>query len=210
MAHITPPEQDEAPRCFRRRIYASLHSMALALKGARNVRIMTQHPTTSWSRVWENLHAVWLSKELKAAWFMVIHDLIPTNDRLAKTQRSATNNCQHCGQTDTLIHRLTECSGGADIWRWTRSRIASILRMDPKYILPEWTVRPIFHIWPPQRHRAILWILAHTVYYRTQNWHRVSNIAYADFMRRARWKAYEMARRREKVGNYLEILQSTL
>jgi len=35
MAYITPPEQDEAPRCFRRSFYASLHSMALALKGAR-------------------------------------------------------------------------------------------------------------------------------------------------------------------------------
>jgi len=34
------------------------------------------------------------SEEIKAAWFMVIHDLIPTNDRLAKIQRSTTNNCQ--------------------------------------------------------------------------------------------------------------------
>ena len=65
--YITPPEQDEAPRCFRRRIYASLHSMALALKGARDVRIMTQHPTTPWSKVWRNLHAVGSSGEHKAA-----------------------------------------------------------------------------------------------------------------------------------------------
>jgi hypothetical protein len=127
---------------------------------------------------------------------------------LAKIQRSTTNNYQHCGRVDTLIHRLTECSEGADIWRWTRSGIASILRMDPKYILPEWTVRPSFHFWPPQRDRAILWILAHMVYYRTHHWHRVSTIDYADCLRRARWKAYQTALRREKVGNYLEILQS--
>jgi len=36
----------------------------LALKGARDVRIMTQHPTTPWSKVWANLHAVWSSEEL--------------------------------------------------------------------------------------------------------------------------------------------------
>jgi len=204
--YITPPEQDEAPRCFRRRIYASLHSMALALKGARDVRIMTQHPTTPWSKVWRNLHAVWSSEELGAAWFMIIHDLTPTNDRLAKIQRSTTNNCQQCGRVDTLIHRLTECSEGADIWWWARSRIAVTLRMAPKYILPEWTVRPIFHFLPLQRHRAILWILAHTIYYRTQHWPRVSTVDCADFMRRARWKAYQTTRRREKVGNYFEIL----
>ena len=101
VAYITPPEQAEAPRCFRRRIYASLHSMTLALKGARGVRIMTQHRTTPWSKVWGNLHAVWSSDELKAAWFMVIHDLIPTNDRLTKIQRSTTNNCRHCVRVDT-------------------------------------------------------------------------------------------------------------
>jgi len=72
--------------------------------------------------------------------------------------------------------------------------------MDTKYILPEWTVRPSFHFWPPQRHRAILWIFAHMIYYRTQHWHRVSTIDYADFMRRARWKAYQTIRWRENLG----------
>jgi len=64
---------------------------------------------------------------------MVIRDLIPTDDRPAKIQRSVTNTGKHCGQTDTIIHMLTKCSEVADIWRWNRSRIASILRMDPKY-----------------------------------------------------------------------------
>ena len=75
---------------------------------------------------------------------MFIHDFITTNDRQAKIQWSATNNCQHCGQIDTLIHRLIERSEGADIWRWTRSRRAIILRMDPKYILPEWKSVRVF------------------------------------------------------------------
>ena len=131
ITYITPLEEDEVTRCFRRRIYASLHGMALALKGAQDVRIMTQHPNSPFSKVWGNLHAVWSSEELKAAWFMVIHDLIPTNDRLAKIQRSTTKNCQHCGRVDTPINRLIECSEGADIWRWTRTRIAIILHMDP-------------------------------------------------------------------------------
>ena len=90
---------------------AILHSMALALKWARDVRIMAQHATTPWSKVRGNLHSVWSSEELKTACFMVIHDLIPTNDRLAKIQGSATNSCQHCGQIDTLIHRMSVARG---------------------------------------------------------------------------------------------------
>jgi len=125
--------------------------MALALKAARYIRTMTQHSATPWSKVWQNLHAIWSSKETEAVWFMVIHDLIPTNDRLAKIQRSATNQCAHSGRPDTLIHRLTECSEGTDIWRWTRSRIAIILHTDSHYITLEWTVRPSFHFCPLQR-----------------------------------------------------------
>jgi len=163
-------------------------------------------PSPLWPKVWRNLHAVWSSEDIKSIWFMVIHDLIPTNDRLAKIQRSESNQCPHCNQPDTLIHRLTECSEGTDIWKWTRFRKAIILRTDPQHIQPEWIVRPSFHFWPPQRQGAILWILAHMVYYRIQHRNRLSPIDYADFMRRAPWKAYQTARRREQVGNYLEIL----
>jgi len=130
----------------------------IVTEGAQDVRIITQHPTTPCCKVWGNLHAVWSSEELKAAWIMVIHDLIPTNDRLAKIQRSTTNNYQYCGRVDTLIQRLTECSEGVDIWSWTRFIIAIILR-----ILPECTVHPNFHFWPPQRHREILRIIAHVI-----------------------------------------------
>jgi len=79
MAYITPPEQDEALRCFR--VWSSLRTMALALKAARDVRIMTQHPTTLRSKVWGNLHAVWSSRNLKqpGLWLFMI-SYRPTTD----------------------------------------------------------------------------------------------------------------------------------
>ena len=45
--------------CFLRHIYASQHDMALTLKGAQDVRIMTQHPTTPCYKVWgESTHSM--------------------------------------------------------------------------------------------------------------------------------------------------------
>ena len=158
--------------------------MVLVLKEAQDIRFMTQHPATPWPKVWRNLHAVWSSEDIKTVWIMVIHDLIPTNDRLAKIQRSESNQCPHCDQPDTLIHRLTECSEGADIWRWTRFRIAIILRTDQQNILTEWSHS--FHFRPPQRHGAILWILAHILYYPIQLRNQVSPTDYVDVMLRAR------------------------
>jgi len=136
---------------------------------------------------------------------MVIHGLIPTNDMISQ---ETTNHHEQLPTLRSSRHSdsQAECSEGVDIWRWTRSRIASILHMDPKYVLREWTVRPSFHFWSTQRHRAILWILAHMVYHRTEHWHRVSTVDCADFIWRAGWKAYQTACWREKVGNCLEIL----
>ena len=114
----------------------------------------------------------------------------------------------HCAQPDTLIHRLTDCSEGINIWLWTPVRIATILQTDPKHVLPEWTVCPTFYFWPPQRHGAIQWILSHIVYYRTQLRYQVSLAEYADFMRRARWKVFQAARRRNS-PHTLKIPNST-
>ena len=72
----------------------------------------------------------------------------------------------------------------------------------------EWPIKTHFHTSPPQRHGAILWILAHLVYYRTQHCHQPTLADYANFMRRARWKAYRLTHWLKWVGNYLTIIAS--
>jgi hypothetical protein len=75
MAYITPPEQHGSPREFRRRMHTTLHIMTSAGNPARDVRIMTLHSDNSWHKVWRNLHAVWISDDMKDVWFIVIHDI---------------------------------------------------------------------------------------------------------------------------------------
>jgi hypothetical protein len=76
--------------------------------------------------------------------------------------------CVICGETDTLLHRLAQCSAGAVIWDWTRIRIATMLRVHQSVIPDDWTLRPMYHFWPPQKHAAVTWILARFICYRTQ------------------------------------------
>ena len=84
-----------------------------------------------------------------------------------------------------------------------------ILRMDHKFVTQEWVLRPAFLHWPPHRHAATLWILAHLVHYRLQTHRRLSLGDYMDFLQRSRWKAYQQARTRPKQGRYLDVLDST-
>ena len=114
----------------------------------------------------ENLHTAWASKEIASMWYIVVHDRVPTNERLHVIRLVQSDRCRHCGRRDTLIHRLTECNEGTAIWLWTRERVAQMLRTDPRRIPADLCLRPHFQFWPPQRHKAILWLLAHLIMYR--------------------------------------------
>ena len=170
------------------------------------MRIVRKYPTLPWQRVWANLHLAGLSDKTKLKRYAAIQDILPTNERLATINLATTTTCSRCGTTDTLQHRITECEEGAVIWNWTRARIAAILRVEKKYVSEEWTLRPTFHFWPPQRHAAIVWMIAHLVVYRLQNQRRLSLTDYMDFLHRARWKEYHRQTKRSVVGKYLDVL----
>ena len=79
-------------------------------------------------------------------------------------------------------------------------KIQIILRMDPKYIPTEWLLRPTLKLWPPQRHRAVLWTLANFVEYRLHQRRTLTLQDYLDFLRRAKWKIYSTRNRTSIVG----------
>jgi hypothetical protein len=87
---------------------------------------MLLYPTTDWDRVWSNLHATWAADAIKAKWFRVIHDILPTNEWLHTIRLTDSALCVTCGERDTPMHRITECGEGREIWEWTRKLIAWI------------------------------------------------------------------------------------
>jgi hypothetical protein len=61
-------------------------------------------------------------------------------------------------------------------------------------------------MWLPKNRRAVLWILAHFVFFRASNCTLPTMMDYVDFMRRARWKAQNVPKRQCFLGKYLEVL----
>ena len=180
---------------LRKHMYRQLQMMAQARTGIKDMRIETMYPNTQWTRVWKNLQEVWTTDTIRAEWYKVLHDIVPTNFRLARINLSDTNRFRLCGRCDTLIHRLTVCMEMKDTWDWTRRRIGLMLHTDPTNIPPEWTIMPSFDVGPPQRRRAILWVLAHMIHYSQHKRTQLSLTDFADFLRRARWKTHQRARR---------------
>jgi len=55
------------------------------------MRVTQKHPSILWTRVWTTLHAAWASERLKSLWYTVIHEIVPTNERLAAIQLQTQN-----------------------------------------------------------------------------------------------------------------------
>jgi len=105
---------------------------------------------------------------------MVVHELVPTNERLAAISLTGRNRCITCGSVDTIQHRLTQCGECRVIWNWTYARIAAVTRTHPQYIPETWTIRPDFRVWLHPRQKALMWVLAHIVDYHMHGQHRIS------------------------------------
>ena len=206
MAYVTPRSPAETQKLFKRRIYTTLIQLTHNSSIHRDLRIVRKYPDAHWNRVWNNLHSRVLPYPLRSTWYAVIHDIVPTNDRLADIQVSDTDVCTSCGQADSIQHRITDCGEGPLQWNWTRHKLGIILRMDPKYIPKEWTTRPDFQLWPPKRHAAVIWILAHLVSYRLLTNRRLSLRDYMDFMQRSRWKLCHKTGTCPHTGRYLEVI----
>jgi hypothetical protein len=66
MAYIQPQRKEESSKTFRKRLYHTLHAMAIAAKEARGFRIKLLHPFNDWPKVWHNLHTAPITEEMKS------------------------------------------------------------------------------------------------------------------------------------------------
>jgi hypothetical protein len=182
------PCQGERSLRYKRWIYNTLRIMRTASSVIPEMRIVTRNSMVVWSRVWKNLHMAWVPDTVKTMWFLLIHDILPTNERLSNIKLAATAACDMCGEVDTSLHRLTACRRGMVVWNVTCRLLALILRTDPAYIPPEWVLTPQFILWPPKWHSAVLWLLAQLVWFQTKETPTLSGQDCMDFLRWARWK----------------------
>jgi hypothetical protein len=95
--------------------------------------VCTKHwPNYDWQTIWEYLYMTPVSNNTKGVWYKIIHDVLPTNERLNKIHIPPTNICKHCTGLDTLQHRITDCGEGKETWEWTCDKMATIMRIDLK------------------------------------------------------------------------------
>jgi hypothetical protein len=198
----------EQPKSYKRRLHTAILTSIHAAAGFPEMRVQKLWPNIDWLRIWKNLNDAPVSEDTRCIWYHVIHDIIPTNVRLHRINMIPSDTCRRCTTTDTLEHRLLACGQGRKIWHYTKTLLARMMRTIPTRIPDDWPFRPHFSIWPSQKHRAILWLLANVVIFRMQQQSNLTLQDYMDFLHRTRWKLMRNKDGRTLVGNYLTVLDT--
>jgi hypothetical protein len=130
-AYVSLQGPEETGKAYGLRKDTILATLLQAEPNEKGMRIEKDWPDTNWSMVWGNLWAPPVPDSTKVAWYRVIHDIVPTRERLHAIRLAQTDLCPTCHVKDTLTHRITGCGEGNVQWQWTRKRLAVMLRTVP-------------------------------------------------------------------------------
>ncbi|KAK3922571.1 Transposon TX1 uncharacterized 149 kDa protein [Frankliniella fusca] len=106
-------------------------------------RVQGKDPGRQWAVVWRRLHSSLLPLSARAAWFRAVHDVVPTNFRLSRTNQADDHRCTTCGADDTVLHRLTACRPATQlIWKWAARTVALLTGSSEDDVPPDIFVCP--------------------------------------------------------------------
>ena len=145
-AYLAPNGRDETTQAYKNRLYMTIHTIMRATAGDHEMRVTKKWPHIDWERVWDNLSEAPLPESTRIAWFRVIHEIIPTNERLQRIRMVQMDTCRNCTMKDTLEHGITACREGRAIWKHSKSLIIRVLRTIPTRIPDDWLLHPQIQI----------------------------------------------------------------
>jgi hypothetical protein len=105
-AYMEPSDPTASERSNKKRLYTTTFTMMRREVGDQELRIVRQHTDKNWEAAWKNLHNAPVPERQKSEWYKVVHDILPTQERLHKIRLTPTNTCRNCPETDTITHRI--------------------------------------------------------------------------------------------------------
>lgn len=156
-------------------------------------------PNTDFRQLWRNISAPHLPAKVRSTWYMVVHDIVPTKERLYRIRMSASDSCSYCGQGDSILHRLTSCPRVRPVYIQAQ---AFLQRIHFPINRQEQFIRPDYLTTPRTRQNSALWIIGHTIHFLVNTDGQLDKDLYSAYLKRTRWKI-DASRVIELYGQYL-------
>ena len=80
-------------------------------------RAEMKNPELDWESTWPRARLPGLGSEIMSFLFKVVHDLLPTQERIARTSAGVSGDCKFCvpDVKEDLLHALVRCQGNQGI-----------------------------------------------------------------------------------------------
>jgi hypothetical protein len=132
-----PQHVVESENAYKRHVYDTLSVIEGKKHVSRHIQIMNMFPSINWHVMLGNLSQAVGSDAVRFVWYVVVHDLVPTNVKLHSIYVITTDSCLNFGATYALTHSLSECGATADICTWTSARLHMVHCTTPQLISQE-------------------------------------------------------------------------
>jgi len=91
---MVPQGKTETVQTYRLRIYDTIVILMNTEKKTPIMRIERLWPIIEWPRIWKNLWTAPVTDSTKKACYEIIHNIVPTKERLHKIRITPTENCR--------------------------------------------------------------------------------------------------------------------
>jgi len=82
VAYIPRQGGSESAKAYKKSLYTTLQMIHNASFTPQEMRIARMRPQSDWQKIWKNLTTAPMSEADKAVWNRIIHNILPTNERL--------------------------------------------------------------------------------------------------------------------------------
>jgi hypothetical protein len=94
-------------------------------------RVELGSPSTDWDVTWERVRLKGLGPNLTSFLFKIVHQLLPTQERVARTNPNQSPACKArgCleGETEDLVHALVTCRSNNGVGRAVMDSVAMMI-----------------------------------------------------------------------------------
>ena len=126
-------------------------------------KVINKYEDLPWNDIWKRLNFTVLGSTLRDLMFMLIHNILPTRDRLARLGRCADSICREGDGTENVEHLFSGCSRTQVAWAWARRKV--------QHLMPQSDIYPsdfeLLHLAFSSNtlEKEIVWLLSHYCWY---------------------------------------------
>ena len=93
-------------------------------------KVEYKYENLPWNDIWQRLNHPVLTSKTRDIMFLVIHNILPTRDRLHRMNMSNTDSCKKLDGVEDVEHLFTSCVRTQVAWAWTRRKVI--------HLMPDW------------------------------------------------------------------------